>query len=39
MFVAGYFIVTHRKTGETHRLTRAEFDRFFDNRDPTDWII
>ncbi len=31
--------VTNRETGETRKLTKPEYDRFFDNRDPAAWTI
>jgi uncharacterized protein DUF4326 len=27
----------NKTTGEVRRITRAAYDRFFDNRDPRDW--
>ncbi len=32
-------LVIHRRDGETVFLTVTQFARFFDNRDPRDWIV
>lgn len=37
--MAQHYTVIHRRTGEARRLTRAQLDRFFDNRDPRDWEV
>lgn len=39
MIVGDRHIVRNWRTGETHRLTREELDRFFDTRNPFDWIV
>ena len=33
----GTWITHSRKLGKTAILSRAELDRFFDNRDPAEW--
>lgn len=39
MIVNGMHILTNRRTNATVVLTRDELRRFFDNRDPRDWIV
>ena len=39
IIVNGMHILTNRRTNLAVALTRAELDRFFDNRDPRDWIV
>jgi hypothetical protein len=31
--------VQHNKTGKTQKLTLKQFNRFFDNRDPNEWLV
>lgn len=39
VIVGNHHIITNWRTGRCFVLTRAELERFFDNRDPRDWII
>lgn len=32
-------VVRHAISNQVLFMTPAEFDRFFDNRDPRDWIV
>lgn len=36
---AATYTVINRTTGETRRLTRAQLDRWFDNRSPFQWEV
>jgi hypothetical protein len=31
--------VEHKKTGKRQNLTLKQFNRFFDNRDPNEWLV
>lgn len=33
------YTVIHRESGETRRLTRAQLDRWFENRSPLGWRV
>lgn len=37
--MANEYILSNKKTKEIKKLTQKEMDRFFDNRNPDDWIV